>query len=142
METSTDYNQQALDFLNATNTSFSAKYKGHGKHFSDDKSGRDIYRITLKNDLHTFRFDFGQSFMNSNLGGTPPTAYDVLACLTKNDPESYEDFCENYGYEQFNDAYTGRNKQSYKTYLAVVNEFNNVEKLFTGEQIELLQEIQ
>ena len=31
--------------------------------------------------------------------GIPPTAYDILSCLTKHDPGLHEDFCSEYGYD-------------------------------------------
>lgn len=133
METTVNtYEQQAIDFLNSTNTSFTAKFKKHDFYFADDKQARDIYRITLKNDLHTYRFDFGQSINNT---GVMPTAYDVLACITKYDPYGFEDFCADYGYDS-------DSRKAEKIYKAVCKEWDNVNNLFTEEQIEQLQEIQ
>jgi hypothetical protein len=131
------YEQKALDFLNATNTSFSVRYKKYGVHFAGDKESRHIFRVTLKNDIHRYSFDFGQSIA---AGSTPPTAYDVLACLTKYDPESFGDFCASYGYEEYN-GYGRTNTIAIKVYNAVVKEWDNVSKLWDDEQIEQLQEI-
>lgn len=64
-----------------------------------------------------------------------PTAYDVLACLTKYDPGTFENFCGEYGYD--NDS-----RKAEKVYKAVVNEWQNVAMLFTDTEIEQLQEIQ
>lgn len=125
------YEQQTIDFLNATNTSFVAKYKKHDKYFADDKEQRDIYRITLKNDIHRFSFNFGQSIANT---GEVPTPYAVLSCLTKYDPYSFECFCADYGYDP--DSRTAE-----RIYKAVCNEYENICKLFTEEQIEQLQAI-
>lgn len=131
----TDYNKQAIDFLNATSTSFEAKFKTHDFYFYDDKEQRDIFRITLKNKLHTYRFNFGQSINNSTGdGGNKPTPYDVLTCLTKYEVGSFENFCGDYGYDI-------DSRKAYKTYKAVMKEWKNVELLFSPEQIELLQEI-
>lgn len=128
-----DYQQQAIDFLNATNTSFSAKYLTHDYHFDGDTERRDIYRITLKNDLYTYHFNFGQSLNNSGVKKIVPTPYDVLACLQKYHPGEYSDFLSEFGY--------GYGNSSKRIYNAVVEEFEALEKLFTAEQIELLQEI-
>ncbi len=133
------YEQQAIDFLNATNTSFVAKYKTYGPHFKGETQSRSIFTINLKNDLGSYTFTFGQSIA---AGNETPTAYDVLACLTKNDPESFEDFCDNYGYSQYNEDTGRRNMVSWRTYCAVLKEWNAIYKLFTYEQIEMLQEIQ
>ena len=131
--TTTNYQQQAIDFLNQTSTAFTAKFTKHAPFFSDDKESRDIYRYTLKNKLHTYRFNFGQSINNSN-NNTPPTAYDVLACLTKYEVGMFDDFCADYGYDT-------DSRTAYKTYKAVLKEWKNVELRFTAEQLELLQEI-
>lgn len=127
----TDYQKQAIDFLNATSTSFDVAFKKHDFYFPDDKEQRDIFRITLKNKLHTYRFNFGQSVSNT---GITPKPYDVLACLTNYDPGTFENFCGDYGYDI-------DSRKAYKTYKAVLKEWKNVERLFTPEQIKLLQEI-
>lgn len=74
-----------------------------------------------------------QSFIKL-IKGTLPTAYDILACLTKYDPGTFEDFCDNFGYDR-------DSRSAKKTYKAVVKEWNNVSKLFNDSEIELLQEI-
>lgn len=64
-----------------------------------------------------------------------PTAYDVLACLTKYEPGTFNDFCADYGY----------NSDSIKaldTYRKVQEEWEGVSGLFTHEQMEQLREIQ
>jgi len=134
--TTTNYRQQAIDFLNATSTGFTATYKEHSTYLDDDdKTTRDIYTIVLKNKQHRYRFLFWQSVRESNYGGKPPSAYNVLSCLTKYDVGSFEEFCGEFGYDV-------DSRKAYKTYKAVLREWKNVEKLFSPEQIELLQEIQ
>jgi hypothetical protein len=64
-----------------------------------------------------------------------PSAYDVLTCLTKYDVGTFENFCSDFGYDT--DSRTAE-----RTYKAVLEEWQNVEKLFTSEQLEELQEIQ
>ena len=63
-----------------------------------------------------------------------PTAYSILACLTKYDPGSYVDFCSEFGYD------TGSSKAE-KTYFAVQEEYNGLRRMFTPEQLEAMQEI-
>jgi len=173
-QTLSTYEQQAIDFLAATNTEFLATFKKNGKHFDDDKDFRDIYKVTLKKGSRSYSFDFGQSIMNSQyyqdtiqertytlsggcrtgnytinaiekyqsgsrplklVKGLPPTAYDVLTCLTKYDPGTFEDFCSNYGYDT-------DSRKAEKIYKEVCDEWLNVAKLFTDAEIEQLQEIQ
>lgn len=65
METLTDYNAQALDFLKATNTEMTVEFIENGKHFEDDKHNRDIYKVTFKRGNRKFSIRFGQSLINS-----------------------------------------------------------------------------
>ena len=63
------------------------------------------------------------------------TAYDVLACLTKHDCGSFDDFCAEYGCS--NDSI-----RTLKTYLACGDEYSNLRRIFTSEQIEELRSIE
>lgn len=135
MNTTMDYQQQAINFLNATKTEMEFKKIGHDFYFPDDKEERDIWRITLLQrtyPIKKYSFRFGQSIANK---GKKPTEYDVLACLTKYDPETFENFCSNYGYDM-------DSRKAEKTYMAVQEEWTNLCRLFTHEQFEQLQEIQ
>jgi len=64
-----------------------------------------------------------------------PSAYDLLSCLTKYDPGTFENFCSDYGYDP-------DSRKAEKTYRSVLEEWNNVSNLFTEYEIEQLQEIQ
>lgn len=134
--TTTNYQQQATDFLNATSTGLTVTFKASLHPEWDKDYLHDAFTCTLKNKLHRYRFTFYQSRSESTGdGGKLPTAYDVLACLEKNEVNDFEDFCSNYGYDS-------DSRKAYKTYKAVLKEWKNVELLFSPEQIELLQEIQ
>jgi hypothetical protein len=78
--------------------------------------------------------DFFNSFCK-NLVGTPPSSYDVLTCLTKYDPGTFEDFCSDFGYDQ--DSRTAE-----RIYKAVVCEYQRVCMLWDEAEIENLREIQ
>ena len=177
MQTTTDYNQQATDFLNQTNTTFNAEFKRHDIYFTGDTDKRDIYEITLKRGDREYKFEFGASLNDSGFYYTKgrqkteldrklltannlktiiktkmdwswmdngksdiihrpvtPTPYSVLACLTKYDCGTFEDFCGEFGYDT-------DSKNAEKTYKAVCKEWLNVQRLFTDSEIELLQEI-
>ena len=127
-----EYTKQANDFMEKTGTTMKAVYVDHKPYFVDDKESRDIYRITLKRNGDKYTFRFGQSIHNSD-GNTPPTPYDVLASITKNDPESFENFCSEYGYDT-------DSRKALKVYHAVAKEWENVKRLFS-DVMEELQEI-
>jgi len=59
------HEQQSIDFLTATATTFKAEFLKHGKHFDNDKETRDIYKITLQRGNRVYSFNFGQSINNS-----------------------------------------------------------------------------
>lgn len=67
--------------------------------------------------------------------GVPPTAYDIIACLTKYDPGTFEDFCSEFGYDE-------DSRRAERTYNAVKEEWVGVQTLWTDEEIEKLWEIQ
>ena len=97
---------------------------------------RSVFKLRLKRGRKSYTFEFGQSIQ---AGNTSPEMYSVLACLTKYDAGSFEDFCSEFGYEQF--SICGRkNTDSLRTYKAVCREFAAVERLFC-DCMEELQEI-
>lgn len=132
MKTLTDYETQAQEFLTKTRTTFKAKFLRHGKYFPDDKESRNVYRITLKRMGRSYTFLFGQS-IKSSMESIEPQPYDVLACLTKSDPGTYQDFCNDYGTDE--DSIKGL-----KLYHSVVKEWNGVERMF-GDVLPMLEEI-
>ena len=163
MQTMTDYDKQAQEFLTKTGATFDAKFLFHGKHFDDDKDMRDVYLITIKRDSRLWRFNFGQSIAESgdahgsfvnecprscvhyNTGTFPcraharkrttPSAYSVLAAITKYDPGTFQNFCDEFGYDT-------DSRRAEKVYFAVQNEWDNVRKMWRGKEIELLGAIQ
>ena len=63
----------------------------------------------------------------------PPSAYDVLACLTKYDPGTFKDFCADFGYSD-------DSIKALEPYRAVQEEWSAVERMF-NDCLEELQEI-
>lgn len=67
--------------------------------------------------------------------GKKPTAYDILACLTKYNPYTFEDFCSEYGYDT-------DSRRAKKTYKAVQKEYNSLAAMYSDSEMELMAEIQ
>ena len=93
-----------------------------------------------KNLIHHIQRESGYAFLNngkSDLIHYPesPDAYDILACITKYNPGSFENFCDEYGYDT--DSRTAE-----KIYNDVLNEWNSINRLFNDDEIEMLSEIQ
>ena len=114
-----DYQKLATDFMEKTETTMKTAYLDHVPYFSDDEKARDIWRITLRRHGKSYSFKYGQSIADV---GETPTAYDVLTCLTKHDPGTLDDFGADFGWD----------KNTVKTYKAVVKEFAGVTRLFAG----------
>ena len=127
-----EYIKQAEKFLKDTNTKFKVKYYDYAPYFSEDKESREIYKVTLRNKNGSYTFKFGQSIADQ---GQEPTAYDVLASVTKYDVGSFEQFCSEFGYEE-------DSRMAEKTYKAVLKEWDNISRLFNTESdMEKLQAI-
>ncbi len=95
-----------------------------------EKSNREIH-LYVKSNLQP---DFGTVKADHIIRPVAPSEYSVLACLTKYDPESFEDFCSEFGYDE-----DSRNAE--RTYNAVVEEWQNVCMIWTDDEIEELWEI-
>jgi hypothetical protein len=64
-----------------------------------------------------------------------PITYDILSCLTKYDPGTLENFCDEFGYDVDNEKVD-------KIYHAVKKEYLNVCALFNPSEVEELAETQ
>lgn len=154
-----EYIEQAEKFLKDSDTTFNIVWIGCFPYLDDEEENRDVYSVTLSNDRHVYNFRFGDSIRNTQerLGTwkpqrkmtvyeyerakaklkkahKKPTPYDVLACLTHYDPDTFRNFCADFGYDE-------DSRKAEKIYLAVQDEWENVRKLFNDEQLEQLAEI-
>ena len=127
-----NYEQQANDFAKAHGVKLSVLSAKYGQMPNWNNSTlRWIFKLRLTRGRRRYTFVFGQSVHSDR---KKPTMYDVLSCLTKYNPGTFEDFCADYDY----DTYSRRAERIYK---AVCREWKAVERLF-GDIIEELQEIQ
>lgn len=161
MNTTTDYQKQADDFLKSCGATLTARFLFSGPYFPDDKDQRDVYEITItRKDRKPWVFKFGQSIAHSQSGvekelaildrkgfpswskkaleakrkKQPPTAYDVLACIEKHDVGTFDDFCAEFGYDT-------DSRKAETLYFAVQKEGKECQRMF-GDVLEALQEIQ
>ena len=126
------YQLQAENFQKSIGLKFKSSWVRYGRHFYNDKNDRHIFKITLSRNGKRFTFNFGQSIAE---GSNEPTLYDVLVCLQKYDVGTFEDFCGEFGYDE--DSRTAE-----RVYKAVVKEFEAMQRLFTEEELEILQIIE
>jgi hypothetical protein len=65
---------------------------------------------------------------------TTPTNYEILACLTKYEPGSFKNFCDNFGYSD-------NSIKARQTWEAVTNEWYEIVQPLFGDCLDELQEI-
>ncbi len=118
----------------------------HGKHYrcTFSSKGRGHFAIDFWNSyadeefnaLGTKDYQLGKTVIRKwgIEGRRVVEAYDVLACLTKYDPGTFENFCSDFGYDT-------DSRKAEDVYRAVVKEFHSVQKFFAAEEIPELQEI-
>lgn len=150
-----EYIKQATDFLQKTYSKMKIEYVGLAVNKEwKEKEKRCLYEITLTSPRGSMTFDFWDSIRNTRIRTMPfdaynvqankelaakkkaavPSVYDVLACLQKCDPGTFENFCSDYGYDE-------DSRTAMRVYLAVQNEYTQLTRLFTPEQMEELAEI-
>jgi hypothetical protein len=127
-----NYQKLANDFAAKKNIQLVINSNDYKTHFSNDTEKRYVFNCTLKHNGKRYTFNFGQSI---NSGGEEPTMYDVLTCLTKYDVGTFNDFCNEYGYN--NDSIA-----AHKIYKNVAREYKNMLRVFGAELLEQMQEIQ
>lgn len=109
----------------------SHKYTGltpYGKKMIQNNPSFDDKQLRIICQLKNFDFK-----INHNYG--KPSEYDILACLTKYEPGTFEDFCSDYGYDT-------DSRKAENTYNAVQEEYMNISRLFSEDELELMREIQ
>lgn len=130
-----DFGKQVDEFMDETGTTIDIKFLKHDKYFFDDEYEVDIYAVTLKNHRHSYKFSFAQSLVKNNI---IPVAYDILAAMQSFPPGTLEDFAKESGY----DLTTVRGKlRGRKVYKLVMQEWENLNLLYTPEQIKKLSYI-
>lgn len=123
-----NYEKMAKDFCNKHGIKIDFEFYGKTSYPWDIKKLRNCWQFTIKNknnDCYTAKFY--DSIANTQKGIEKPTEYDLLACLTKYDPCTYENFCNEYGYDI-------DDKKSKKIFLAVVKEYEGLCVVFGNDE--------
>jgi len=138
-----EYQKQAKEFLSNTGTVFSVieavpqkkplwgkEGKKHGMHYS----------VTLENKRGKYVFDYWGSIADAEKirfgegKKVKPSAYDVLACLSTDYDDNFDDFCDSFGY-------SSDSIMALATFEAVKREELGLRRIFTSEEMEKLAEI-
>lgn len=140
-----DYETHAREFLNKCQAELEVYYSGTlVNHRWNEKQPRDMYSFIIKTQKGSMNGLFWDSIHNTQerrakrKGPKHPGVYSILACLTKYDVGSMDDFMSEFGYEiksakDITDFLT--------TYNDVVKEYQDLCRIFTPEQMEMLREI-
>lgn len=130
-QTTEECELQGKQFLEETGTTMEVGEPEFGLHFQDDEKPRYRFPVTFKRGKKRFTITFGQSYAADD---KVPTAHDVLSCLPKSDPGSFEDFCGEFGYNS-------DSRKHERIYKGVCEEWKHVSAMWTADEIEKLQEI-
>jgi hypothetical protein len=130
--------KQADQFLKDCGAKMSIEYDRCDTYFGGDTAPRDIYNVVIDRNGERYSFRFGNS-LRATQSGDEPTAYYILSCLQKYEPETdVWDFAHEYGYEiNSRESYESVNK----IHGAVCREWLAVNQLF-GDVLEQLREIE
>ena len=135
-----EYEIQANEFLKKAETKMTISRTGeiHGFPFDPhDTLWHYKYQITLTRHHKQYRFTFYDSHHNW-LNNKRPSRYDVLACVEKYDPDTFDSFVSEYGYKiEGNGDY----KRVRKVYEACSKQYQRLLDLFGVELMEELREI-
>lgn len=154
-----EYTEQAEKFLQDTGTTLIIEYQYTGPYFQGDNDKRDVFRFTLKNAKGAYSSTFADSIRNSAdrancakgypirntgerakraKGYKKPSAYDILACLEKYEPDTFDNWLLDTGY-------IGQPISDYpkvlKMWMSCVAQYRGLQKIFTDAQMEQLREI-
>ena len=134
-----EYTEAAEKFLSDTGTTFNIEFQYTGPYFAGDKDKRDVYRFTLKNARGEYSSTFGDSIRNTERGErSRPSAYDILACLEKYEPDTFESWCRDTGY---NDQPLSEYPNVLKIWTACVEQYRGLSRMFSADEMEQLREI-
>ena len=125
----------SFNFGQSVNKSIKFENKINKRRFtsSGQSAGNHSYRYLYPEKFPKTKFEerYGEFKI---INGEAPTLYAVLVCLQKYDVGSFEDFCNEFGYEI--DSIKVK-----KTYKAVVKEYNKLCTLLSDNEMQVLQEI-
>ena len=95
---------------------------------------QELFKHTRTRNAYEFAEYCKKNYKKLRATPKQPTAYAVLACLTKYEPGSFANFCSEYGYDT-------DSRGAEKTYLAVMEEWGGVCRIWSATEREQLAEI-
>lgn len=135
-----NYRQETKEFLERIGAKVKIEFIKYGNVPSwwNSSTPVNIYRVTVSRNGESYTYRFHDSIHNT-ANNIKPDEYDVLSCVEKYDVGSLEDFCDEFGYDIYDD-YGRINRNISKLYHAVVKEVDGINRVF-GDVINELAEI-
>lgn len=138
-----EYTKRAAEFCEKTSTNIFAEYSGQAVPQWDGEK-HNHFKIKIERGRRYFTIDFYDSLANTEKyipaenGFFPlrgyPSAYDIITCLQKFDVGTFANFCAEFGCDE-------DSRSAERIYNECKRQFENMERLFTDEEIEELREI-
>lgn len=128
-----DLAQETKEFLEMTGSEFFIEFSGHRCYFPEDKESRDVYRCVLgiSSAGQVYEFEYGQSIANV---GIEPLPHEVLGCLETYDYESFENFCDELGYDP-------DSRSTEATYKKVADQSKALIAMYNENELECLRRL-
>lgn len=130
MKTS-EYEQQAIDFLNKTNTKLLVRFLEHGKYFIDDKDERDIFEVKMTRGTREYIFKYGASIADYER---------MLKSIFGESSNTY--YAENVINSKYNDGTAIKEKMKYTKLRAKMSEWNEAGQNFTPSVYGILSSLE
>ena len=145
-------------WLEQTKSTMRITFEKTAPFFDDEKQDRDIYSVELSRGGRTYTPQFGQSVACSarwrwesawattkyEFGGRPiygnykpnvdrrqPSAGSVLMCLEYNNPGTFEEFCDEYGYDT-------DSRKAEKIWRACIDQYLALSAMYSPDELEAL----
>lgn len=146
-------------WLEQTDSKLRITFDRTGPYFDDDEQERDVYLIELSRGVRAYRLYYGQSVACSarwrwesdwattkyefgpvrpaqgnyqpNIDRRQPSAASVLLCVQTHSPSTFEDFCEEYGYDT-----DSRNAE--KIWRACADQYLALSAMYSPDELEAL----
>ena len=97
-------------------------------------TGNSVIKTNDNNERNRLKQKYSLGEGKINEEQEEPSPYDVLCCLTKYEPGTFENFCSDFGYDT-------DSRKAEKIYKSVVEEYNNLKVLYSDKELEEMSEI-
>lgn len=126
-----DANERTEQFLANTDTTITIEFDKEVYSPWGDNMWHNAYNVTITRNGESMTVNYKDSVYDYD-NKIKPTAYDILACISKYEPGALCDFCDEFGYEC--------DEETEELYREVCREYNEVERVF-GDCMDELREI-